>query len=155
MKRFLFFISALVFTLSVNAQAPRISVAANIGAPTTTGLSLAFGVDVQADFWVAEPLDITASAGYENYTWKGGGGSFGFIPLLAGAKFSLGSEKVYGHAQIGYGISTANGGGGALAYAPSIGYYFNPNLDGSIKYLAFSKKDVTTGSVNFRIAYNF
>ena len=29
-------------------------------------------------------------------------------------------------------------GGGAFAYAPSIGYYFSPNFDGSIKYLAFS-----------------
>lgn len=116
---------------------------------------MALGADLQADFGVADALAITASAGYENYSWKGGGGSFGYIPLLVGAKFNFGESKAYGHAQLGYGVSTAKGGSGAFGYAPSIGYNFSPNFDASLKYLAFSKNKNTLGSVNLRLAYNF
>lgn len=156
MKKVILSLAVVLFAFGASAQkSPKISIAANIGAPTTTGLSLALGADVQADFGVAEALAITASAGYENYSRKGGHGNFGFIPLLAGAKFNFGESKAYGHAQIGYGVSTAKGGSGAFGYAPSIGYNFSPNFDGSLKYLAFSKNSHTTGSVNLRLAYNF
>lgn len=62
---------------------------------------------------------------------------------------------MYGHAQLGYAVSTQSGGGGAFAYAPSIGYYVSPNLDLALKYLASSKNGATDGSVNLRVAYNF
>ncbi|MEO6894408.1 MAG: hypothetical protein ABI136_05180, partial [Ginsengibacter sp.] len=75
-------------TMSVNAQKSanptRISIAANIGAATTTGYSFAYGADLQADFGVAATTFITLSGGYEGYSWKGGGGNYGIIPLLAG-----------------------------------------------------------------------
>lgn len=150
-------IAAFAMTASAQQGPTRISIAANIGAPTTTGYKLAYGLDLQADFPVASALAITASAGYENYHWKVGSYSdnAGYIPLLGGAKFNFGESKAYGHAQLGYGISTSKGGGGAFAYAPSIGYYFSPNFDGSIKYLAMSKNGSTLGSVNLRLAYNF
>ncbi len=139
-----------------NPKASRVSIAANIGLPTTSGLSLAYGADIQADFGVASSTFITVSGGYEGYSWKGGGGSFGIIPLLAGAKFFFGEmNKVYGHAQLGYAISTTSGGGGAFAYAPSLGYYVSPNFDIGLKYLAYSKNGSTNGSVNLRFAYNF
>lgn len=156
MRKLILSLAVLVFTLSATAQenSTRISIAANIGAPATSGMSLAYGADLQADFGVAPALAITASAGYQGYSWKGGGNS-GIIPLLGGAKFNFGESKAYGHAQLGYGISTSKGGGGAFAYAPSIGYNFSPNFDGSIKYLAMSKNGFTTGSINLRLAYNF
>lgn len=131
-----------------------VSIAANVGIPTSTGYSFAVGGDLQADFAATEGLKITVSGGYENYSVKSsfGGGSGYFIPLLAGAKFPF-SEKFYGHAQLGYGF--AQGGGGAFGYAPSIGYYLSPNFDASLKYLAFSKNGFTLGSINLRLAYNF
>ncbi len=132
-----------------------VSIAGNIGIPTTKGVSFAYGGDLQADFGVATGLKITVSGGYEGYSFKGGYSGSGVIPLLAGAKFDLGSAKAYGHAQLGYGVSTTKGGGGAFAYAPSIGYYFSPNFDASVKYLAFSRSGATTGSINLRLAYNF
>ena len=146
-----------ISTATVQAQKKTaVSIAVNAGIPTTTGLSFAVGGDIQADFAAAEGLKITLSGGYENFSAKSsyGGGSFGIIPLLAGAKFNLGSDKVYGHAQLGYGFATKSGGNGAFAYAPSIGYYFSPNFDGSIKYLAFSN-DGTIGEIGVRLAYNF
>ena len=141
-----------------DAKPTNLSIALNIGAPTSSPsiYSLAWGVDIQAGFPVASATQITASAGYENFSVKSkyGGGNTGFIPLLGGVKFNFG-EKAYGHAQLGYGISTGNGGGGAFAYAPSIGYYFSPHFDGSVKYLAFSKNSSTIGTIGIRLAYDF
>ncbi len=150
---------AVIFisTASTQAQSKKtmISIAVNAGIPTTTGLSFAYGGDLQADFAATQGLKITVSGGFEEYTFKSSfGGGHGFwVPLLGGAKFNLGSDKVYGHAQLGYGF--AQGGSGAFAYAPSIGYYFSSNFDGSIKYLAFSRGGATIGEVGVRLAYNF
>lgn len=136
------------------SKSTTLSLGVNAGIPTTAGLSFAYGADLQADFAVAATTKITASAGYEGYSVKGGGASFGIIPLLGGVKFNLG-DKAYAHGQLGYAVSTEKGGGGAFAYAPSIGYHFSPNFDASLKYLASSKNSYTTGSVNLRLAYNF
>lgn len=163
MKKLILAFAVVAFaTLSTQAQdaakSTRLSIGLNAGIPTSSPslYSIAFGADLQADFSVAPTTMITASAGYESYSIKSkyGSGSTYFIPVLGGAKFLFGAEqKMYGHAQLGYGF--AKGGSGAFAYAPSLGYMFSPNLDGSIKYLAFSKNSSTFGSVNLRIAYNF
>jgi hypothetical protein len=135
-----------------------LSIAANVGIPVSSPsiYSFAVGGDLQADFAATAGLKLTLSGGYENFSIKSayGKGSTGVIPLLAGAKFNLGSDKIYGHAQLGYGLSSESGGGGSFAYAPSIGYYFTPKVDGSIKYLAFSNHG-TFGDIGVRVAYNF
>ncbi|MEO6136208.1 MAG: hypothetical protein ABIP35_13710 [Ginsengibacter sp.] len=161
-KSILVFAVVALATLGAKAQdgakSTNLSLGVNVGLPTSSpsAYSIAFGADLQADFSVAATTMITASAGYQSYSIKSkyGGGSDYFIPLLGGAKFLFGADhKMYGHAQLGYGF--AKGGSGAFAYAPSLGYMFSPNLDGSLKYLAFSKNSSTLGSVNFRLAYNF
>lgn len=158
MRKLLLSIAILAFAFSAKAQDEKstsLSIGANIGLPTSTGMSFAYGADLQADFAVASTTKITASAGYEGYSWKGGGSS-GIVPLLAGAKFFFGeSAKAYGHAQLGYAFGTSKGSGGAFAYAPSIGYYVSPNFDLALKYLATSKSGYTSGSINLRAAYNF
>lgn len=161
MKKLILAIAIVAFT-TIGAQAQSgkpttLSIAANIGIPTSEGLSLAYGADFQADFAVASTTKITGSVGYEGYSWKGGGGSIGIVPILAGVKFFFGETgKMYGHAQLGYGAYTGKGSsGGAFAYAPSIGYYVSPNFDLALKYLASSKNSYTTGSLNLRAAYNF
>lgn len=158
MKKLIVVFSVVVFTaMAASAQDKKpanFSIAANVGLPTTSGVSFAYGVDLQDDFPVAASTKITASVGYEGYSYKGISGSFGIIPILGGVKFGLG-DKLYGHAQLGYAFSTSSGGGGAFAYAPSIGYYVSPNFDIALKYLASSKNGYTTGSLNLRFAYNF
>jgi hypothetical protein len=158
MKKLILAMAVVAFSVAnVQAQdaakSTTLSLGVNVGIPTTTGYSIAYGADLQADFAVAPTTKITASAGYENLKVKGIDANTYFIPVLGGAKFNLGSDKLYGHAQLGYGF--AKGGSGAFAYAPSLGYYFSPNLDASVKYLAFSKNSFTTGSVNLRLAYSF
>jgi hypothetical protein len=158
MKKLIFVFAIFgISIMSANAQEKptRISIAGNIGIPTSTGYSFAYGADLQADFGVASTTFITLSGGYEGYSWKGGGGNTGIIPVMAGAKFFFGTEnKVYGHAQLGYAFFS-KGGSGAFAYAPSLGYYVSPNFDIALKYLASSKNSVTLGSLNLRLAYNF
>jgi len=161
MKKLILAIAVIAFS-TVGAQAQdaakstTLSIGVNVGLPISSPsiYSIAYGADLQADFGVAATTKITASAGYKGYSVKSsyGGGSTYFIPLLAGVKFNLG-EKAYGHGQLGYGF--AKGGSGAFAYAPSIGYYFSPKFDGSIKYLAFSKNSTTWGDIGVRLAYNF
>lgn len=161
MKKLIMAIAVIaISTATLQAQdkpAPKntvVSIAANVGIPTSSIYSFVAGADIQADFGASENLKVTLSAGYENYSIKSGlgGGSGYFIPLLGGVKFPF-SDKFYGHAQLGYGF--AKGGGGAFGYAPSIGYNFSPNFDASLKYLAFSKNGFTTGSINLRVAYDF
>ncbi len=167
MKKIILAIAVVAFT-TIGAQAQdakptTLSIGVNAGIPTSSPslYSIAFGADLQADFAVAPTTKITASAGYENFSVKSkysnlGVKSSGIIPLLAGAKFLFGEgDKLYGHAQLGYGFGTEKGSKGSFAYAPSIGYYFSPNIDGSIKYLAFSNNGSTLGIIGLRIAYNF
>ena len=165
MKKLIFALAIVGFsTMGAQAQdaakSTTLSIGVNAGLPTSSPsvYSVAFGADLQADFSVAPTTKITASAGYESYSVKSkyGSGSNGFVPLLAGAKFFFGDEhKMYGHAQVGYAFSTEKGGGGSFAYAPSIGYYFSPKFDASLKYLAFSKNSTTLGNIGVRLAYNF
>jgi hypothetical protein len=165
MKKLFLALAVVAFsTMGVQAQdaakSTTLSIGVNVGAPTSSPsvYSIAYGVDLQADFSVAPTTKITASAGYESYSIKSkyGSGNSGFVPLLVGAKFFFGdTHKMYGHAQVGYAFSTQSGGGGSFAYAPSIGYYFSPKFDASLKYLAFSKNSYTLGNVGVRLAYNF
>lgn len=134
----------------------KFSIAANVGVPTTTGYSVSIGADLQADFGIANNTSVTGSVGYQNFKLKSeyGGGNFYMIPLLAGVKSFLGSDKLYGHAQLGYAFG--QGGGGGFAYAPSIGYYLSPNIDASLKYSGYSfKGGGTLGNIGVRLAYNF
>lgn len=162
MKKIIFSLAIMAFAYGATAQDTKFSIAANLGIPTEKGYKMGYGADVQLDYGLSEIVAITGSIGYLNYHWKMEGlegssesGNNGFVPILAGAKFGFGESNLYGHAQLGYSVSTAKGGGGAFAYAPSIGYQLSENLDASVKYLAFSKDKHTTGYVGLRLAYNF
>ena len=162
MKKLLLAVAAIIITAaSVNAQGKTaFSLAGNIGVGTAQYYKLVAGGDLQADFPATTGLKITASAGYENFSYKvpvGNrivSGHSSFIPLLAGAKFNL-SPKAYGHAQLGYSVSTLSGAKGAFTYAPSIGYMISQNFDLSIKYLGLSFSGGTIGGVVARLAYDF
>ena len=124
MKKVLLFVAVLIVSaISVNAQnKTTFSLAGNIGVGTTKYYKLVAGGDLQVDIPATTGLKITASAGYENFSYKAPvtngtvSGHSSFIPLLAGAKFNLGG-KAYGHAQLGYAISTLEGGTGRVRSA--------------------------------------
>jgi hypothetical protein len=153
-KLFLAVAVLFISAATVNAQT-KFSIAGNIGATTTSGGSLAAGGDLQVDLPATTGLKITISGGYESFGFKVSGVSFhsSYIPLLAGAKFNL-STNLYGHAQLGYSLSTASGGTGAFTYAPSIGYMVSKNFDISAKYIGLSRSGATLSGVVARLAYN-
>lgn len=157
MKKLFLAVAAVVITAAtVNAQKATFSLAGNLGFGTYTYGSLSGGADLQADIPATTGLKITASVGYESFGYSVNGvkGHSDYIPLLAGAKFNL-SPKVYGHAQLGYSPSTANGGTGAFTYAPSLGVMISQNFDISAKYLALSRNGATVSAIVARLAYNF
>ena len=154
---------------SLTGKRVKVGIAANLGVPLTSGYKIAFGGDLQVDIPLAESFFITASGGYENFSYKAfnqGGVSFqegntNFIPVLAGLKYYF-SDKFYGHAQAGYTFSTTKGGGGAFTFAPGIGYDFSKNFDASVKYVNMSKTNsgtgyggVSIGTLQLRLAYDF
>ncbi len=101
-------------------------------------------------------LGITLSGGYLNYTIKSryGGGSTGFVPLLAGVKYYF-TPVAFFHAQLGAAIGTKTGQGTSFAYSPGIGFKLSRNIDAEIKYMGISNKGGSINDVGARIAYNF
>ena len=166
MKKLLLVACIFALATSVNAQKTSMksggttfSIAGNVGSGTFSGGKLAAGGDLQADLPAATGLKITISAGYESFGFQYGiaKGHSSYIPLLGGVKFNLASN-LYGHAQLGYSISTISNGKGAFTYAPSVGYMFSPNFDASVKYLGLSYgngSNTTISAIVARLAYNF
>lgn len=160
MKKLLLAVAAITITAAtVNAQTA-FSIAGNAGSGTTSGYKLAAGGDIQVDIPAGSGLKITGSAGYQNFAFevKVGTTTFkghsSFIPVLAGAKFNL-TSSLYGHAQLGYSISTTSGGSGAFTYAPSLGYMISKNFDVAAKYIGLSKGGATVAAIVARLAYTF
>lgn len=165
-KLILSFAAIILCAICVNAQKSSMhggssfSISGNVGPATTSDYTIAFGGNLQAAFPVASGLDLTASAGYENFSYSinfGTGtvkGHSSYIPLLGGAKFFL-SPKFYGHGELGYSISTVSGGKGAFTYSPKLGYVISPNLDFAVQYLALSYSGATLSAVLASLRVNF
>lgn len=118
--------------------------------------SSVIGASLQYEIKPSPDLGITFNGGYLNYKFKSsyGGGSVGFVPLLAGFKYYF-SSKAFFHGQLGAAIGIATGQGTSFAYAPGLGYKFSPRIDGEIKYMVISNKGGSLDNVGLRIAYNF
>jgi hypothetical protein len=182
MKKFILVMAAIILAATfVNAQTgatsttppsnkkATVSIAANVGAPLTSGYKIAFGGDLQIDIPFSQSLFGTISGGYENYSYKTvhqgtvtfPEGNTNFIPVLAGIKYYF-SDKFYGHGQAGYAFSTTKGGGGSFTFAPSIGYNLSRNFDASLKYTEYGKTNsskayggTSLGTIALRLAYDF
>ncbi len=171
MKKLILSFAVLSITAaSVNAQDKMMSsrrtnveVGANVAAPVSSGVKIGYGADLQVNIPVASMVDLTASGGYENFSYKiqtGGVNfetSFDFIPVLAGIKYHF-SDKFYGHGQLGYTFSTIKNGGGAFTYAPGFGYAASKNFDIGLKFFGIGKANSSSSAVNslmLRLAYGF
>jgi hypothetical protein len=101
-------------------------------------------------------MGITLNGGYLNYPIKKsyGGGSVGFVPLLAGVKYYF-TPGAFFHAQLGAAIGTGTGQGTSFAYAPGLGVRLSPNFDAELKYMGISNKGGVLNNAGLRIGYNF
>ena len=162
MKKFCFLLVCLIaFILSSQSQTSKktmFGVGVNAGFPTSqSSFSFVAGVDLQAEINAAKSLNLTGSLGYESYFIKSvyqsalGQKTAGLIPILAGLKYKF-TPALYGHAQVGYSISTQKGGNGSFTYAPSIGYIITPKVDVSVKFLGLKGG---SDAIFARLAYNF
>jgi hypothetical protein len=115
------------------------------------------GGSLQYEYMPSSDIGITVNGGYLNYAFKSsyGGGSVGFVPLLAGIKYYFTPAGVFFHGQFGAAIGTSTGQGTSFAYSPGIGISIIPQLDAELKYMGISNSGGTIGDVGLRIAYNF
>lgn len=163
MKKVLFTLALAIAAFAVNAQDKAAAKKFTIGGGATLGIpvgdlsagsSFTVGADVQGEYAASENFGLTISAGYQNFLAKNGGGSSGFIPVLAGARYYF-NEKFFGSAQAGISLSTVSGGGSAFTYAPGIGYKVNDKLDFTAKYQAATQNGFTSAFAGVRVGYKF
>ena len=114
------------------------------------------GASLQYEAKPDPEIGITVNGGYLSYNLKSnyGGGSVGFVPLLAGVKYYP-SPEVFFHAQLGAAVGTKSGQGTSFAYAPGIGYKFSPTVDAELKYLGISNSAGSINNVGVRLGFNF
>ncbi len=175
MKKLMFTGAVLLLVLSAGAQSRSTKVSNSAGTqfslgveaglpvgqyPKGTGdnqLSHIVGASLQLENHVASDLGLTLNAGYLNYAYKKnyGGGSSGFIPVLAGLKYYFSPGGVFAHGQLGAAFGTSALQGTSFMYSPGIGINISQNLDAEVKYSGISNKAATLGSVGIRLAYNF
>ena len=140
--------NATTFSLGVEGSLP-IGTFANI-------YSFGFGASAQAEHMTLDKLGLTLNVGYLTYSLKSayGSGSFGLVPVLAGAKVYF-TPKVYGHAQLGVSFGTSGGGGTNFTYSPGIGAYISNNIDFLLKYVGVSGTGSSFNTIAARFAYTF
>ncbi len=114
------------------------------------------GGSLQYETMPDSDIGITVNGGYLNYNIKSryGGGSVGFVPLLAGVKYYF-TPVIFFHVQLGAAIGTKTGQGTSFAYSPGIGFKLSPNFDAEVKYMGISNKGGSINDAGARIAYNF
>jgi hypothetical protein len=118
--------------------------------------SAVIGGSMQYEMMPDTDIGITVSGGYQHWPIKStyGGGSIGFVPLLAGVKYYF-TPSAFFHAQLGAAIGTKTGQGTSFTYSPGLGLKLSPNVDATLKYTGISNKGGNLDNVSLRLGYNF
>jgi hypothetical protein len=117
--------------------------------------SAVIGGSLQYEMMPDADLGITVSGGYQQWVKSGyGGGSIGFVPLLAGVKYYF-VPGAFFHAQLGAAIGTSKGLGTSFAYSPGLGLRLSRNVDATLKYTGLSRSAGTLDNVSLRLGFNF
>ncbi len=185
MKKFILSIAVTALVFNVSAQKSssddqplKFSIGIEAALPLGDfGKVSSFGIGgtAQVDYTIKESLAVTLNAGYISFSGKSttipaysiGGvtvpattikyGNVGYIPVLAGVKYSF-TDALYGSAQLGLTIASASGGGessSTFTYAPGVGYKFTENIDALLKYTGYSANGGSTSTIGLRVAYTF
>jgi hypothetical protein len=163
-------VAGLAFTASAQTEGAvrKLSVGAEFGIPTEGSDELLVGGSLQFEQPIAKSLNLTISAGYISDIVTGDSKdllkafglqtSYGFVPLKAGLKYYF-AKNFYGAGEVGAAISTVDGGGTFLAYAPTLGASFSVSpksaLDFGLRYENWSKENGNTGFIGLRAAFSF
>jgi hypothetical protein len=154
-------LTAISFGAVAQKNSSKFSIGVEAGLPIGENgdqYSSIIGGSLQYENMPASDMGITLNAGYLHYMRKSslGGGSIGFVPLLAGVKYYFSpSPRAFFHAQLGAAFGTNSGQGTSFAYSPGIGIHLNPNIDAELKYMGISNKGGTLDNVGLRVGFNF
>ncbi len=154
-------VAAAAMFISVNANAQdgdskalRLGIGASVGIPTNDGFNIAVGGDARLQKDFSSNVSGLLSAGYTNFSLKGGNGSIGYIPVKVGVKvFPV--QRFYFSGELGAGFGTDSGQGTAFVYAPGIGVGTNTGWDFGLRYEGFNQNGGNLGQVALRVAYGF
>jgi Outer membrane protein beta-barrel domain len=132
--------------------------------------SFGIGASAQANYNVAENIDVTLNAGYISFAGKDQtfdlfpglippttvkGVSVGYIPVLAGISYNF-TESLYGSAQLGLTFASVGGTSSSVfTYAPGIGYKITENIDALLKYTGYNQTGASASTIGLRVAYTF
>lgn len=159
----LFAFSSVKAQKDVAMTGPKLGIGAEFAFPTGTYgdvYKLGYGGSLLYQHPVAANLNLTGSAGYLSFKAKDsfGGGSYGSIPVKAGARYFV-AENFFIGGELGAAFSTESGGKTAFAYSPGIGIEFPVSDGGAIelggRYEGWSASSTTRSFIGLRLAYNF
>ncbi|CAL2105853.1 OMP_b-brl domain-containing protein [Tenacibaculum sp. 190524A02b] len=155
----LFFIFAVAFGISTNAQDGQFSLGANFGLPlgdTSNVYSYALTAEANYLFNVSDDFKIGPSVAFINYSGKTEGNSgFGdvqFLPVAAAARFNLSEEFALG-ADVGYGIGLNTGNKGGFYYRPLLSYEFADNIAVQASYNGITNDGNNMSNVGLGIVF--
>lgn len=173
MKKIFFFnvVASLFFFTNTNAQSssqiaePRLGIGFDVGLPIGDFGDFAnygTGGSILYQHPVSESLNITGNVGYIRFNGKETIGTLkyrqSFIPIKVGVRYFI-TKNVYGTAEAGSSIATANGSGVSFIYAPGLGFEIPVSNTGSLdigaRYEGWVKNTGTLSFVGLRVGYNF
>lgn len=155
----------------VNAQSniagPKLGIGVDFAFPTGTygdEANYGAGASLLYQHPLADNLRLTVNIGYLRFNGKevfvGIKFREGYVPIKAGLKYFF-TDHIYGAAEAGVAISTANGSGTgtAFAYSPGAGVEFpianRSSLDIGVRYEGWSRSNGTRSFVGLRAGFNF
>jgi opacity protein-like surface antigen len=159
----------LLISISTFAQRPssKLGIGIDFALPQSNfGSNANFGVGPSILFQspINTNLNFTVNVGYLRFN---GDPVFanvkyreGFIPIKVGLRYYL-SEYIYGSAEGGVSISSANGSGSgtSFAYSPTLGVEFpvsaKGTIDAGIRYEGWTRSNGTRSFIGLRAGYNF
>lgn len=172
MKKLLLLVALIWFvglsgTRAQSNSGPKLGIAADFSLPlgnTADVVNFGAGGSLVYQQPLAEQLRFSVSAGYLRFNGKevfvGIKYREGYIPIKAGLKYFV-TENIYGSAEAGVALSTANGAGTgtSFAYAPGLGAEFpvgdGRSLDFGLRYEGWSRSNGTRSFAALRAGFNF
>jgi hypothetical protein len=120
------------------------------------GYSVGAGIDILAQYALAEKVAVTADFGYTTLFAKDENlASFDVLPLRIGIRYLL-AKEFYAAAKFGTGIIIGKGSAGSTAYAFGAGYILSSRMDVSAHFEGFSRKNSLSPSyLGIRLGYFF
>lgn len=163
----LIWLTSLSLTMAQSKGDPKLGIGLDFSIPlgsTADVVNYGTGASLLYQQPLAEQLRFSVSAGYIKFNGKevfvGIKYREGYIPIKAGLKYFV-TENIYGSAEAGVALSTANGSGTgtAFAYAPGVGAEFplgdRSSLDFGLRYEGWARSNGTRSFAALRAGFNF